>query len=383
MSILGPALAQKFIDKTAKHLEYNINIMNDKGIIIASKDASRVGSFHEVAYGMLNGTIETGIVTEKEKYIGTKPGVNLFIDYKNKHVGVICVTGNPENVHAFAVLVKTSMEAMLEYELQMEGERRRKDKAEHFLYYLLYEDRNDSAVVDRMSDELGLNKELYRICILIKYHSDYSAAKLIQALTSAEGHSVQDVIAVARNNDIILLKALGDKKSDTVKGYKLVIEEYIKNALEKLPTEYEPKKISFFIGSLQSNINRYKNSHLHAQELVLQTKEAFGIHFFNDHILDYYRSFASIKAYDEVFNIYDPLFNEGEKKQLVEMVKALYKNNYNVLYSAKELYIHRNTLLFRLNKLKDTLNIDPIAVAEDREFLNELAYYFSKTKKAE
>lgn len=383
MSVLGPALAQKFIDKTAKHLEYNINIMNDKGIIIASKDASRVGNFHEVAYGMLNGTLETGVVTEKEKYIGTKPGVNLFIDYKNKHVGVICVTGNPENVNAFAALVKTSMEAMLEYELQMEGERRRKDKAEHFLYYLFYEDKYDPAVADRMCDELGLNKELYRICILIKHPSDYSSSKLIHALTSAEGHSMQDVIAIARNNDIILLKALGDKKSDTVKNYRLIIEDYIKNALEKLPAEYEAKKISFFIGSLQTNIDRYKNSHTHAQEMALQTKEAFGIHFFSNHILDYYRSLATIKAYDEVFNIYHAIFSEEEKKQLVEMVKVLYKNNYNVLYSAKELYIHRNTLLFRLNKLKDTLNIDPVAVAEDREFLNELAYYFSKTKKPE
>ncbi len=29
MPILEPALAQKFIDKTAKHFEYNINIMNE------------------------------------------------------------------------------------------------------------------------------------------------------------------------------------------------------------------------------------------------------------------------------------------------------------------------------------------------------------------
>jgi len=38
--------------------------------------------------------------------------------------------------------------------------------------------------------------------------------------------------------------------------------------------------------------------------------------------------------------------------------------------------MHRNTLLFRINKVKDTLNIDPIANASHREFLNELAYYF-------
>lgn len=40
---------------------------------------------------MLNGTIETGIIKENQKFLGTKPGVNLLIDYKNKHVGVIPV----------------------------------------------------------------------------------------------------------------------------------------------------------------------------------------------------------------------------------------------------------------------------------------------------
>lgn len=47
MSILDPTLAQKFIEKTAKYLDYNINILNDKGIIGASKDSSRLGCLME------------------------------------------------------------------------------------------------------------------------------------------------------------------------------------------------------------------------------------------------------------------------------------------------------------------------------------------------
>lgn len=378
MSILEPALAQKFIDKTAKHLEYNINIMNDKGTIIASKDASRIGNFHEVAFGMLNGTLETGVVNEDQKYLGTKPGVNLFIDYKNKHVGVICVTGNPDNVRAFAELVKTSMEAMLEYELQMEGDRRRENKAEHFLHYLLYEDNIDLAIANRMADELNLNRDLLRVCIVVKHHSDCSPKKIIEALTKAEGHSFQDVITIARNDDIILFKVLGDKISDGIRDYKNIIEEYINHFFKEMPKEYDTNKIGFFVGSIQTSISKYRCSYIHAQELGIHTKGINGIHFFNNHILNYYRSLATIKAYDDVFNAYDAVFNDEEKRQLVEIVEALYKNNYNIVYSARDLYIHRNTLLFRLNKYKSMLNIDPVANSDDREFLNELAYYFSK-----
>lgn len=79
MSVLEPTLARKFIEKTAGHLDYNINIMNDEGIIIASKDESRIGNFHEVAFSMLEGTRDTGVVRKDDKFLGTKPGVNLFI----------------------------------------------------------------------------------------------------------------------------------------------------------------------------------------------------------------------------------------------------------------------------------------------------------------
>lgn len=378
MSVLEPALAQKFIDKTAKHLEYNINIMNDKGTIIASKDSSRIGTFHEVAYRMLNGTIETGVVNENQKYIGTKPGVNLFIDYKNNHVGVICVTGNPENVHAFAQLVKISMEAMLEYELQMEGDRRRENKAERFLHYLLYEDKIDLSIGNKMADELNFNRDLIRACIIIKYDKGYSSKKIINTLNSVESWSYQDLVTVARNDDIILFKVIGDKMANGIRDYKNIITEFINRFYKKLPKEYDINKIGFFVGSIQKNIGKYRSSYIHAQELVIRTKEISGIHFFNNNILNYYRSLATIKAYDEVFNVYDELFSIEEKKMLVELVETLYKNNYNIVYSAKELFIHRNTLLFRLNKFKDMLNIDPISNADDREFLNELAYYFSK-----
>ena len=378
MSILDPALAQKFIDKTAKYLEYNINVMNDKGIIIASKDTSRIGDFHEVAYGMLNGTIDSGVVKENQKFLGTKPGVNMFIDYKNKHEGVICVSGNPETVHVFANLMKTFMEAMLEYELQMEGERRRKDKAEQFLYCLFFEENGDISAAKSMAAELGLNPDLLRTVIIMKHDYKDNPKRIVETLNKAEGYSFQDIIAIARNDDIIMFKAINEKPTDAIKDYKYVIDEYVKDFFKKLPEDLDVNKISFFVGSLQTDVEKYRASYIHAQELAFLIKGKAGIYYFNDYILDYYRNLVTIKVYDNIFSTFEPLFTKEEKKILSETVDALSKNNYNVVNSAKALFIHRNTLLFRLNKIKDVLNIDPISNSPDRRFLNELAYYFNR-----
>lgn len=377
MSILEPALAQKFIDKTAKHLEYNINIMNEKGIIIASKDTSRVGNFHEVAYDMLNGTLETGIVKEEHKFIGTKPGVNLFIDYKNKHVGVICVTGNPDNVYSFAGLVKTSMEAMLEYEIQMEGEQGRKDKSQQFLYYLLFEENADIAQANAMADELRLKKDILRVCILIKHDPSKEPKIIIDGLINAQSHSKQDIITIARNDDIIVFKAIDGSHTEAIRDYRCIVNEFYNQSQVKSTECYDTGEIAFYVGTMQEKLGNYRASYSHAQELRLYLKQKEGIYFFNDYIINYYRSLVTMKNCENIFHVYQTIFSEEEKKQMVEMVEVLSKNNYNVVNSAKALYIHRNTLLFRLNKIKGVLNIDPIANAADREFLNELSYYFS------
>ena len=47
--MLDKILAERFIDKISEFTEYNVNIMNEKGIIIASKDKDRIGGFHEIA----------------------------------------------------------------------------------------------------------------------------------------------------------------------------------------------------------------------------------------------------------------------------------------------------------------------------------------------
>jgi len=124
-------------------------------------------------------------------------------------------------------------------------------------------------------------------------------------------------------------------------------------------------------------MNKYRESYLHAQEVGQQIKWEKGIYFFNDHILDYIRRIATIKIYENIYSMYNNVFSEQEKTFIAKSVEVLNKNNYNVVNSSKELYMHRNTLLFKLNKVKDILNIDPIGNAAHRKFLNELAYYLS------
>lgn len=57
------------------------------------------------------------------------------------------------------------------------------------------------------------------------------------------------------------------------------------------------------------------------------------------------------------------LTNPGVKKflaneELVMTVQAFFANNLNVIKTSEELIVHRNTLLYRINKIKSLTNLD-------------------------
>ena len=48
--MLENSLAEKLIEQVTKYTSYNVNIMNERGVIIASRNPERIGKFHEVAW---------------------------------------------------------------------------------------------------------------------------------------------------------------------------------------------------------------------------------------------------------------------------------------------------------------------------------------------
>ena len=95
--VLDVELAEKIIDKLADCTDYNVNIMNDKGIIVASKDKSRVGTFHEVALEIVQKKLDYKEVEAEDTFLGAKPGINMPLEHKKTIIGVLGLTGSFQN----------------------------------------------------------------------------------------------------------------------------------------------------------------------------------------------------------------------------------------------------------------------------------------------
>ena len=100
--MLDRDFAEKFIDRVTRYTDYNVNIMDERGIIIASRDKARIGQYHEVAYRLVTGTEEI-VDTTGMSFPNVLPGINMVIATGGVREGVVGVTGVPDEVRPVAL----------------------------------------------------------------------------------------------------------------------------------------------------------------------------------------------------------------------------------------------------------------------------------------
>lgn len=79
--MINQAFAEQFIRRIRSQTDYNINIMNEHGIIIASCSEERVGTFHATAFRMITNNISINVTEDLTEDLPgvTSPGVNLLL----------------------------------------------------------------------------------------------------------------------------------------------------------------------------------------------------------------------------------------------------------------------------------------------------------------
>jgi len=380
---LSRVFAEKFIEKIEKHSDYNVNIMDGKGIIIASKDTKRIGVFHEIAYRIIQGEEDTIFVKEGEKFLGVRPGVCMAINYNNSKIGVIGITGVSETVNTVALVAKMAIETMLEYEWYKEETNRRKSEKETFINLLLYGELKDKKSLKASAELLEYREDIIRIPILIEINGQETADNLLLKLRESTSHSSQDISFDINDKQILFFKCIWDHKEDLYSAYKFILGDSISGFLNYIRNR--GIHCNFYIGSFQNVFENYKEGYKHCMwlrnyKIRGSFNDNLGVYFY-DHIGEYLLSILPIMELHGIFNVFHNVLDTDFKEGFVETIDILNKHNYNLVESSRDLYVHKNTLIFRFNKIRELLGVNPMQKANERELLKYLSFYFKFGKK--
>ena len=112
-------IAQQIVEAVKDVCSHDINFINSEGIIFASTNTKRIGSFHEIGLQVIK-TGQTIEVETDDGFLGTQKGVNIPFIYKDTVSAVIGITGIPEEVRKYAYLAQKITALILrEHELDV------------------------------------------------------------------------------------------------------------------------------------------------------------------------------------------------------------------------------------------------------------------------
>ena len=375
--MLDSVLAQKLVRRIMKQLGYNVNIMNEKGIIIASGDSNRIGDFLEIAYKIINEKLDIVCVAQDDPYyIGVKPGINMPIYHENKIIGVIGITGEPEKIKEFSYIVRLAVETMVEHELYKQQIQNRYYAKNVLLHSLIYETPIDESKIKRLASDIGYEEKYPRVSILVCMSKTEKVSQVINIIKSSPKHTKQDITLDMGDGRILILKTL---PVDSVVSYKAIIRKYVYSFLDSILIP--DAGCSIFVGTPEFNYRDYRKGFEHA--LWLQTQSLYGnekIHFFIDYATTFLRQKIKKEYLEEVFGVYKDKINDFNKNIFISTIKALAQNGMNINKASKAAAIHRNTMNFRLSKIKNIFNMDPANDVKDLDFLLFLVHYIENNE---
>ena len=378
MVTLDTKFANKIIEKVKQYTDYNINIMNERGIIVASLTKERIGTFHEIALRIIQGNQDEIVVDKDENYIGTREGVNTAFSYKNRKIGVIGITGEPEQVKPIAMILRMSMETMLEYEIYKEERFHRRNLKDQLLSMIMYSENATEEELCGYADRLQLEEGDIRIPILIRLNQNAEfAERVLCDVRESHYFSKQDITTVTRNNDVIVFKHFEESLMQIIKEYKYLLAESISPVLRYLKSRNNTYTI--YVGSFQGRYVDYRKSYSHCQWLRDHCALEGRSYYFYDYLDEYFRSFVPFDELRGIYNIFKESMNDKEIDNYMSVISALSVSNYNLVEGSKLIHVHKNTLIYRLDKLREIFGLNPVMEQRDREFMNDLCDYLVKS----
>lgn len=379
LTILSAELAQSFLQRLGEHIEQNINIMNQEGIIIASRDTSRIGSYHDAAHRLIRSqSAKEEIEEQDDPAPGVKPGVNLPIQHRGETIGVVGVTGRPAEVRSLAYAVKISLETFMELEALRDKMLRQQAGMNRFIAKLLNPESMDDTSLHELARRTGYEAALPRTAILITLPPGMETEAGLRILKEQQNRSKQDILAATPQGDILLFKALGQTKGFSLGSWEEDITTFWRALQHDLPAS------QFYVSMMQKDVSRY---HLAYREILWLKGH---IHQTDNKPVMLYRHVMDLLTDPtlrwELVSLFEhPL--EGIRQNaggslphwLSETLLALVRADYAIQEAADRLHLHRNSLANRIKKINDLVGIDLITDIRWRDFFRVLAYFMNQT----
>lgn len=356
--MLTQHLASAIVKRTMSIMDSNVNVMDQTGRILASGDTFRIGQLHDGARKVMeqNATIEISS-SDVNRWGGSLPGINLPIRFRDDIVGVIGITGEPELIRSYSQLVQMGAELTLEQAfLTREIERNDRLRDDVISHLLLGTDKDQAYVKERAQSFKINTSETYAVILISIPFKDSLSVKTIENWIKSWLMQGDELLNLYTNQFIIL-------KMQRVS--KLANDEKLKSFVEQKLQNVAFPEVTIAVGPYQDGVEGWRKSF----EIAQKVRETADTLYPHGGVWDQQSLGISLLCYqllreaeeesNKISGNYRRLFLENDGQVLHETFITFVKENGEMAKTADKLFIHRNTLAYRLEKIHTITGKNP------------------------
>ena len=330
-------LFQGVIHQMKEAIDRVIGVIDENGVIIACSELVKIGEIRqgvreELAYS--SEVVTVGGYTYRPIGAGTKTEYVTFVEGEDK---------NAEKTSKLLAIALSNIKNLYDEKY---------DKGS-FVKNIILDNILPSDIYIK-SKELHFNTEETRIVFLIKFHAktDMMPFEMLQNMFPDKS---KDYVISVGEHDIVLVK---DVKPDTDSKE---VEKLATNIADTLSTEFYTK-VSIGISSTVDNIKDLARAYKEAQ-VALDVGKVFET---EKNIISYENLGIGRLIYQLPTTLCEMFLQEVFKKGSLESldretlmtIQCFFENNLNVSETSRKLFVHRNTLVYRLDKIRKLTGLD-------------------------
>ncbi len=330
-------LFQGIIHQMKDAVDRVIGVIDSNGIIISCSDLTKIGGTRQGVRDELSYTSDT-VMAGGYTY---RP-----IDSGLKSEFIVFVEGEDKQAERLASILAVSLGSIKE----------------------LYDDKYDKAsfiknvILDNIlptdiypkSKELHFSSDVVRIVMLIKFHGKNEIVPF-QMVQNMFPDKNKDYVISVGENDIVLVKEV--KPTVDMKA----IEKLAKSVVDTFGAEFYTK-VSVGIGTPVENIRDLARSYKEAQ-VAIEVGKVFDT---EKNIVSYENLGIGRLIYQLPTTLCEMFLQEVFKRGSLESldretlmtIQCFFENNLNVSETSRKLFVHRNTLVYRLEKVRKLTGLD-------------------------
>ena len=327
--MISNQILQSTIDGLKNITRKDMSVVEKEGKVIATTEENMIGRQIDAI----------------ENFVGSQADSQLILGYQYFKVYdngipeyVIQVKGEDEDGYRIGKIAAFQIQSLLV------AYKERYDK-DNFIKNLLLD---NLLLVDIYSraKKLHIENNIRRIVYLIETNIDKDM-NIVEIVRSIFPAKTKDFVTAVDEHSIILVKELREKETMDE------IEKIAKMITDTLSTELNVK-VYISIGTVVSDLKDVSRSYKEAK-MALEVGKIFES---DKYIVNYEKLGIGRLIYQLIKEVLHGLTMDDFDEETLATVNKFFENNLNVSETSRQLYIHRNTLVYRLDKLQKMTGLD-------------------------